>query len=134
MKFAIALFLALACAVIAGCGSVLPKPDTAKQAGIEAVVAYGLTSHIANQYLSAPVCTSPVTVLPCKFPDIATKLKAYDNAAYASAMAVHEAVNNPNFDKSKLDALSVSAGEALKLLNAYIASQAVQSTLKGASP
>jgi hypothetical protein len=123
--------LAVVVLACAGCGAVLPKPDTAKQAGIEALVGYGLAAHVTAQYVSAPVCTAPVTVIPCKNPAVAQQLKSFDNSAYTAAMAVHEAVNNPQFDKSKLDTISVVAAEALKVLNAYIASQAVQSTLGG---
>lgn len=125
------LVAATAAFLLGGCGAVLPKPETAKQAGIEALVAYGLAAHVANQYLGSPVCTAPVTVVPCKNTTVAAQLKALDNTAFAAANAAHNAVNDPNFSASKLDALAISAKEALTLLNAYIASQAVQSTLGG---
>jgi hypothetical protein len=82
--------------VMAGCGDkTLPKPNTAKTAGVEALVAYGLAAHVANQYLALPTCTKPITATPCKSDDIAARVKAADLAAYNAAIAADKAANDP---------------------------------------
>jgi hypothetical protein len=88
--------IAVIAIVLAACGgNTLPKPNTPKMAGVEALVAYGLAGHVAGQYLALPLCTSPLTVVPCKTQAIADKVKAADNAAYAAAVAADNAANNP---------------------------------------
>lgn len=92
---------------VAGCGGVvLPKPNTPQTAGVEALVAYGLAAHTAGQYLSLPLCTSPVTIVPCKTTVIANKVKAADNAAYQAAVAADAAVNSPTASAAATSALT----------------------------
>lgn len=81
---------------LAACGaSTLPKPNTPKTAGVEALVAYGLAGHVAGQYLALPLCTQPLTVVPCKTQAIADRVKAADNAAFSAAVAADNAANDP---------------------------------------
>lgn len=89
------LAFAVVLAVVAGCQTNLPKPNSPKTAGVEALVAYGLAGHIAGQYLGLPECTSPLTVVPCKKADIAAKIKIADNTAYNAAVAADAAANDP---------------------------------------
>lgn len=102
--------------LLVGCGTTtLPKPNTPKTAGVEALVTYGLAAHVANEYLVLPLCTSPLTVVPCKTAAIAAKLKAADNAAYAAAVAADSAANNTALQtaaQAKLDALKSVNTEA----------------------
>ncbi len=103
------LFVALAFifAFVAGCGSAtLPKPNSAKTAGVEALVAYGLAGHVAGQYLALPLCTQPLTVVPCKTQAIADKVKAADMAAYNAAVAADKAANDPVAQASASAALT----------------------------
>lgn len=110
MKRIAAILFAVSLAVMAGCTHTLPKPNNPQTAGVEALVAYGLAGHVAGQYLSLPLCTSPPTVLPCKTQAIADKVKAADNAAYNAAVAADAAANSPN-------AVTVSQNAAVKLEN-----------------
>lgn len=87
---------ALLAVALSACGAnSLPKPNNPKTAGIEALVAYGLAGHVAGQYLALPLCTQPLTVVPCKTQAIADKVKAADNVAYNAAIAADNAVNDP---------------------------------------
>ena len=105
-----------ACAMLAGCGGAsLPKPNTPQQAGVEALVAYGLAGHVAGQYLALPLCTSPLTVVPCKTADIAARVAAADTLAYNAAVAADAAVNDPAKQQaaaSSLKALQDANGAA----------------------
>lgn len=102
---------ALICLVaLAGCTHTLPKPNNPQTAGVEALVAYGLAGHVAGQYLALPLCTQPLTTVPCKTQAIADKVKAADNAAYNAAVAADAAANSPN-------AVTVSQNAAVKLGN-----------------
>ncbi len=113
MKFILALLLAC---TITGCGpKMLPKPDTANQAAVEALVAYGLAGHIAGQYLALPVCTQPLTTVPCKTTAIADKVKAADNVAYNAAVAASNAAGDlvkADNARVKLDGLKQVNAEA----------------------
>lgn len=94
MKILLAFVLALTLGACATTGK-LPAPNTAQQAGVEALVAYGLAGHVAGQYLALPLCTQPLTVVPCKTQAIADKVKAADNVAYNAAVAADAAANDP---------------------------------------
>lgn len=114
MKFLLATLLAL---TVVGCSTTgnLPKPNTPQQAGVEALVAYGLAGHVAGQYLALPLCTQPLTVVPCKTQAIADKVKAADNVAYNAAVAADAAVNDPvkiDNAREKLAELKRVNGEA----------------------
>lgn len=98
---------ALAAMLLTGCGAnTLPKPNTPKTAGVEALVAYGIAGHIAGQYLALPLCTSPVTVVPCKTAAIAAKVSAADDAAYKAAVAADAAANDPGKQSAAAAALT----------------------------
>lgn len=100
------LILFLMLTLLTGCGAAtLPKPNTAKTAGTEALVAYGLAAHVENQYLALPVCTKPLTAVPCKTKDIADRLKAADETAFNAAVAADKAVNDPAAQQNAADAL-----------------------------
>jgi hypothetical protein len=87
---------ALLAVALSACGAnSLPKPTTPKQAGVTALVAYGLAGSYARTYVGYPYCTNPLTVVPCKKADIEAKVKAADNAAYNAAVAADAAVNDP---------------------------------------
>jgi hypothetical protein len=115
-RFLPPLLCAFMLAVIAGCGAhTLPKPNTPKTAGIEALVAYGLAGHVAGQYLALPLCTSPLTAVPCKTQAIADKVKAADNVAYNAAIAADNAANDTAAQaaaQAKLDELKKANTEA----------------------
>jgi hypothetical protein len=83
------------CLTLAACGTqaTLPTPNNAKTAGTEALVAYGLTAHVENQYLALPLCTKPLTTVPCKTQAVVDKMKAADLVAYNAAVAVDNAAN-----------------------------------------
>lgn len=101
---------ALLVASLAACSHTLPKPNNPQTAGVEALVAYGLAAHVAGQYLALPFCTKPLTVFPCKTPEIAAKVKLADTAAYNAAVAADAAANGPN-------AVPVAQNAAEKLEN-----------------
>jgi hypothetical protein len=111
-RFIIAMTLALAvvCAGCASSGISLPKPETPKQAGVTALVAYGLAGSYAKKYTHYPECTDPLTAVPCKKADIAEKVKAADTAAYDAAIAADAAANDAGKQKD--------AADKLKALNA----------------
>lgn len=92
MRFLVVSFLLV---LLSACAGTLPKPNTPKTAGVEALVAYGLAGHVAGQYLALPLCTQPLTVVPCKTQAIADKVKAADTAAYNAAVAADNAANDP---------------------------------------
>jgi hypothetical protein len=50
---------------------------------------------VAGQYLALPLCTQPLTVVPCRTADIAARIAAADTAAYNAAVAADAAVNDP---------------------------------------
>jgi hypothetical protein len=110
-RIILAMTLALA-VVCAGCATTgkLPTPETPKQAGVTALVAYGLAGSYAKTYTHYPLCTDPLTVVPCKKADIAAKVKAADTAAYNAAVAADAAVNDA--------AKQADAAAKLKALNA----------------
>jgi hypothetical protein len=93
--------------LLAGCGAgTLPKPNTPKTAGVTALVAYGLATHVANQYFVLPLCTKPLTVVPCKDATLEAKMHVVENAAYDAAVAADNAANNTVLQveaKNKLD-------------------------------
>lgn len=90
-----------------GCGTTtLPKPNTEKTAGVEALVAYGLAAHVAAQYLALPVCTKPLTAVPCKTADIEARIKAADLVAYNAAVAADAAANDPVAQTTAASALT----------------------------
>lgn len=110
---------ALICLIaLAGCQHTLPKPNNPQTAGVEALVAYGLAGHVAGQYLALPLCTAPVTVVPCKTQALADKVKAADNVAYNAAIAADKAVNDPSIAQNaavKLENLKQANAEAAKV-------------------
>ena len=108
--------------ILAGCGTTLPKPQNPQQAGVEALVAYGLAGSVAHQYLALPFCTSPVTVLPCKNQAVALRVQAADNAAYLAAVAADNAANDP--------AAQAAAQKSLASLTSVVNSSDVQTQIK----
>jgi hypothetical protein len=110
------LVVAAVMLAIVACGpTTLPKPNTPQQAGVEALVAYGLAGHVAGQYLALPLCTKPLTTVPCKTADIAARVAAADTAAYNAAVAADAAVNDPTKQQaaaSKIKALRDANGAA----------------------
>lgn len=116
------LFLILALFALTACGgNSLPKPQNPQQAGVEALVAYGLAGSVAHQYLALPLCTSPVTVLPCKNSAIALRVQAADQAAYTAAIAADHAANDP--------AAQAAAQSSLSQLAQVVNSQDVQTQI-----
>jgi hypothetical protein len=111
-----AMLLICAIAALSACGGAsLPKPNTPQQAGVEALVAYGLAGHVAGQYLALPVCTNPLTAVPCKTADIAARVAAADTLAYNAAVAADAAVNDTTKQQaasSSLKALQDANGAA----------------------
>ena len=113
------LVLAAAC-FMGGCatsGVKLPQPTTPKQAGVTALVAYGLAGSYADTYVHYPYCTSPLTVVPCKTAAIETKVKAANKAAYDAAIAADAAANDVGKQQEaadKLKALNDQNAEAKK--------------------
>lgn len=120
------LVLVLIASLTACGGSSLPKPNTPKQAGVEALVAYGLAGSVAHQYLALPFCTSPVTVLPCKNQAVALRVQAADQAAYTAAVAADNAAGNA----TAAAAAQTSLGELTTVVN----SSDVQTQIKQVKP
>lgn len=118
MKLIAAVLLAF---MLSACQHTLPQPDTPKQAGTEALVAYGLAGSVAHKYLILPFCTSPPTVLPCKTPSVYQSVKDADDAAYRAAVAADNAANDPGLHKTATEKL-----DALNRLNATPEVQAAQ--------
>ena len=116
MKTFILSLAFVACVFVTGCTHTLPKPNNPQTAGVEALVAYGLAGHVAGQYLALPLCTQPLTVVPCKTQAIADKVKLADTAAYNAAVAADAAANGPNAAPLAQDA--VTKIESLKAANA----------------
>lgn len=111
------------CGLLAACANnaTLPIPNTPKTAGVEALVAYGLAGSIAHAYLVLPVCTKPLTAVPCKTPDIAARVLAADTKAHDAAVAADDAANadpvkNDAADKAKKE-LEKANAEAEKSNN-----------------
>lgn len=105
------IFLPLLCTfmLLVGCkqGSTLPAPNTPATAGLEAMAAYGIAASGVAEYIGYPVCTSPATVLPCKTPSIAAKLKLADATAYSAALAAF----NAGSDVAKANAAAAATSQ-----------------------
>lgn len=82
--------------LVSGCATTgkMPVPETPKQAGTFALVDYGLAGEIANVYLNYPLCTKPLTVVPCKTEAVAQKVKEADKAAHDAAIAAYNAAGS----------------------------------------
>ena len=114
MKFAIAFFLALACVIIAGCAV---TPHTPQQTVYQIESEYQVVLAAAVAYKHLPACGGSAPLI-CADPAVVAKLQQADTTASAAIFAAQAAVRDPNFDKSKADAVLIAAEQALAVLTA----------------
>lgn len=110
------LLLVFLSTAIGGCSATLPKPNTPKTAALEVDVAYGLAAHEVNRYLAYPVCTKPLTTIPCKSEGIQAQIKAADAKAYDAVKATDALANSVNPNASALEQAVAIANAALSYL------------------
>lgn len=128
------LLFACVLAVVAGCGALLPKPQTARQGVAEGYASVTILATAAASYgeLKA-VCTKPLTVLPCKDPGVVEKLKGATAKAYDAVQAADRAVFDPNWQGDPPQKVLAFAQQALQLLTALMAESQFQATAPDAA-
>lgn len=117
MKRAIVAMLVIA---VAGCSHTLPKPNTPKTAALELDVAYGIAAHELNRYLAYPVCTSPLTVVPCKRMDIQARIKAADAKAWDMKEAARTELLTLGPNSTDVDKIMSATRSAIALLASLV--------------
>jgi hypothetical protein len=86
--------LLLACA-LGACANFIHKPTTTGNAGVAALVTYGVSGAAAGTYFALPLCaTHPV--YPCKTQAANDRLDAADQAAHDAAIAADKAATAGN--------------------------------------
>jgi hypothetical protein len=112
--------LALSLAVVAGCSTNLPKPNTPATAAVELDVAYGIAAHELNRYLAYPVCTAPLTVVPCKRIDVQSRIKAADAKAWDAKEAARTELATLGPGSTRVDQIMAATRSAISLLASLI--------------
>ena len=121
-NFILTALLSLALAVVTGCGprATIHKPTMPEQVGTSAVIAYAVAGFAAGQYFAYPLCTQPLTVVPCKTQAINDSLRKANKIAYDAAKAADAAVDDATKRSeaaAKLEDLNKANSEAKKASN-----------------
>jgi hypothetical protein len=123
------IFLLIALTVLGGCQAFLPKANNLETGAYEGVASYGIATHIANQYLYAPECTSPISALPCSKAALRAQIREADNTAYAAVIQAANAIRNfPH--SADTEAKKKEADKAIDELNDITHSKPVTETQK----
>lgn len=108
--------LVLSFLVLASCASMTPKQTVFQ---LESEYQLALTAAVA--YKNLPKCGTAGAPLVCSDAVVVAKLQQADSVAGPAIFAAQAAVRDPNFDKSKADAVLVAANQALAVLTTILA-------------
>jgi hypothetical protein len=105
---------------LAACQHTLPKPNSAATAAVELDVAYGIAAHEVNRYLAYPVCTAPLTVVPCKRLDVQARVKAADAKAWDMKEAARTELGTLGPNSTRVDQIMAATRSAIALLASLV--------------
>jgi len=116
MKIVTAIVL---CMLLAACNVFGTKPSNPQQVAFEVKQSYSLALDAALAYDALPACASGITI--CSTAAGKAKVKQAKDIASPAVQAAENAVRDPNFSTSEVNAVIASAQAAVVALTAITA-------------
>ncbi len=110
------IILALSLLALTACSTLTPKQNV-----FQLESEYQVALAAANAYADLPKCGTADAPLVCSDAMVVAKLKQADAVVGPAIFAAQATVRDPNFDKSKADAVLVAANQALAVLTTILA-------------